>query len=71
MSRDIVLKEIRPGAGFETGDFVEEKLGGATAERLLAVDVSGRNTIPRDQATPGVHSTPQNLACQFGGVFAT
>ena len=23
-----VFEEIRPGAGFETGDFVEEKLGG-------------------------------------------
>ena len=23
------LQEIRPGAGFKTGDFVEEKLGGA------------------------------------------
>ena len=28
VSRDTVFKEIRPGAGFETGDFVEEKLGG-------------------------------------------
>ena len=28
VSRDTVSQEIRPGAGFETGDFVEEKLGG-------------------------------------------
>ena len=28
VSRDIVFQEIRPGAGFETGDFVEENLGG-------------------------------------------
>ena len=29
------FQEIRPGAGFETGDFVQEKgVGGATAERL-------------------------------------
>ena len=28
VSRDTVFQEIRPGAGFETGDFVEEKLGG-------------------------------------------
>ena len=28
------LQEIRPGAGFKTGDFVEEKFGGgATVER--------------------------------------
>ena len=28
VSRDTVLREIRPGAGFETGDFIKEKLGG-------------------------------------------
>ena len=28
VSRDTVLEEIRPGAGFETGDFVKEKFGG-------------------------------------------
>ena len=28
VSRDTVFQEIRPGAGFETGDFFEEKLGG-------------------------------------------
>ena len=28
VSRDTVFQEIRPGAGFETGDFVKEKLGG-------------------------------------------
>ena len=28
VSRDIVFQEIRPGAGFETSDFVQEKLGG-------------------------------------------
>ena len=36
VSRDTVLQKIRPGAGFETGDFVKEKLGGATVERLFA-----------------------------------
>ena len=30
----VVFEEIRPGAGFTTGDFVEEKLGGATVVRL-------------------------------------
>ena len=35
VSRDIVFQEIRPGAGFETGDFVKEKLRkGATVGRL-------------------------------------
>ena len=28
VSRDTVFLEMRPGAGFETDDFVEEKLGG-------------------------------------------
>ena len=28
MSRNTVFQEIRPGAGFETADFVKEKLGG-------------------------------------------
>ena len=28
VSRDTVLQEMRPGAGFKTGDFVKEKLGG-------------------------------------------
>ena len=28
VSRDTVFEEKRPGAGFETGDFVKEKLGG-------------------------------------------
>ena len=28
VSRDTVSQEIRPVAGFETGDFVKEKLGG-------------------------------------------
>ena len=34
VSRDTVSREIRPGAGFETGDFVKEKLGGGIVERL-------------------------------------
>ena len=28
VSSDTVFQGIRPGAGFETGDFVEENLGG-------------------------------------------
>ena len=34
VSRDTPFQETRPGVGFETGDFVEEKLGGATVVRL-------------------------------------
>ena len=37
VSRDAVFQEIRQGAGFETGDFVRETLGGLpTVERLLS-----------------------------------
>ena len=28
VARGTVFQEIRPGAGFKTGDFVKEKLGG-------------------------------------------
>ena len=35
VSRDTVIQEIRPGAGFETGDFVEEKLGGGGYRRTI------------------------------------
>ena len=30
VARCIVFQETRPGVGFKTSDFVEEKLGGAT-----------------------------------------
>ena len=30
-----MFQEIRPGAGFETDDFFQEKLGGAAVERLF------------------------------------
>ena len=33
VSRDTVVQEIRPGAGFETGDFVKETLGGLRLHR--------------------------------------
>ena len=40
VSRDTVFPEIRPGASFETGDFVrfvqEKGVGGATVERLIS-----------------------------------
>ena len=28
VARGTIFQEIRPGAGFKTGDFVKEKLGG-------------------------------------------
>ena len=31
-AKDTAFHEVRPGAGFKTGDFVEEMLGGATVE---------------------------------------
>ena len=34
LPRDTVFQEIRRGAGFETGDFVKEKMGGAAVERF-------------------------------------
>ena len=36
VSRDTVFQEIRPGAGFETGDSVKRKEEGATVERLVS-----------------------------------
>ena len=35
VSRATVLQEIRPGAGFKTGDFVEEKLRGLPQDNYL------------------------------------
>ena len=28
VARDTVFQEVRPGAGFKTGDFVKKRLGG-------------------------------------------
>ena len=36
VARGTVFQDIRPGAAFETDDFVKEKLGGGTVERLPA-----------------------------------
>ena len=56
VSRDTVFEEIRPGAGFETADFVTEKcVGGATVERLVtAVNISRvslKNLLPDRRET--------------------
>ena len=53
MSRDTVFQEIRPGAGFETGDFVKEKgVGGATVERLAGgqLQLEFKVTFGRDRS---------------------
>ena len=35
VARGTVVQALRSGAGFKTGDFAKEKLGGAIVERLL------------------------------------
>ena len=48
MSRDTVFQEIRPGAGFETGDFVKEKLGGLyIVERLTTREKLGNPSLAK------------------------
>ena len=37
VSRETLFREIRPGAGFEPGDFVQEKLGGLPQNDSLQV----------------------------------
>ena len=34
VARAAVFQEVQPGAGFKTGDFIQEKLRGATVVRL-------------------------------------
>ena len=38
VAKSTVLWEIRPGAGFKSGDFVNLKMRGVTVERLECVD---------------------------------
>ena len=46
VARGTVFQKIRPGAGFKTGDFVEEKkLGAATVKRRLR----GRSSAQSNQ----------------------
>ena len=56
VSRDTVSQEIRPGAGFETGDSVKEKPGGATVVRLrngMAIDPAPKKNL-ENHPTAGV-----------------
>ena len=46
VAKGTAFQEIRPCAGFKTGDFVKEKLGGATVVRLLY-----RSTRPKSTWT--------------------
>ena len=67
-ARGTVLKEIRPGAGFKTGDFVKEVLGGLpqndSGERkfcpLLSLGIPSREC----SATPRT-GTSVNTSCQW------
>ena len=44
VARDTVFQEIRPGVGFETGDFVKEKLGGLPSRSTVAPFLSFSST---------------------------
>ena len=54
-AKGTVFQEIRPGAGFKTGDFVKEKLGGATIERL-------KRRTPRYTTYDSADEQPCNLS---------
>ena len=45
VSRDTAFQKIRPGAVFESSDFVKEKLGGLPQNDSLKCDESGRITL--------------------------
>ena len=47
VSRDTVYQKIRPRAGFETSDFLKEKLGGDTVERLEGRSCGELSLSPR------------------------
>ena len=53
VAKGIVFQEIRPGAGFKAGDFVQEKLRGATVVRVGANSGRSRSgvTLPRSPIT--------------------
>ena len=47
-ARDIVFQEVRPGAGFKTGDFVKEMFEGGYRRMTLSPD---ERPIPRPRYT--------------------
>ena len=68
-----IFQEIRPGAGFETGDFVQEKLGGGYVVVLRVGDAClvgvRRSRIPELKTSPKnvMHrnkATIVNCGCQ-------
>ena len=42
--RDTIFREIRAGAGFEIGDFVKRKVGGATTLERLSLSEKSQET---------------------------
>ena len=59
-----VFQEIRPGVGFETGDFVKQKLGeGATVERLTCVLTS---VVLVGVRSSSAGETVQEPVCDYG-----
>ena len=57
-ARGTIFQEIRPGAGFKTGDFVKEMLGGATVERLQPQEQNVvKNTTTRTATTTTTPAT--------------
>ena len=50
VSRESAFQEMRPGAGFETGDFVKEQLGGGYRSKTTASFFlyKNRDTLPPD-----------------------
>ena len=44
VAKGTVFQELRMGAGFKTGEFVKEKLGGAIVERLPREIILPRNS---------------------------
>ena len=45
VARGIVFQALRPGAGFQTGDFVKEKLGGGYRTTTLRGVILSENTL--------------------------
>ena len=48
VSTDTVFQEVRQEAGFQTGYFVQEKLGGGTVERLVR-SILGSTSVFRQE----------------------
>ena len=60
VSRDTVFEEIRPGAGFETGDFDKERLRGLPQNDAPAFSL---NLPVRSLKQKKRQLRPKNLSC--------